>query len=437
MGTQVQAKRGIFYGWWIVAAGAVIFGLGFLIQYFGTIFSILLVADFKWTKVIFGNLISVTTFLALAWGLLAGFLTDRLGPKRVMMIGAALVIIGVALFTTNHSTALAFIYLPVIISMGAAFQIGVPVQTLARRWFMRRAGLALGIIFATFGLAAAISIAPATQLAIQYGWRPTVLVMTIIFEIIMFLLTVFVVKDTPESMKLHIDGLSDEQAKAFMGVVGQTLATEPHLTRGQALRTSQFWIFAIAVAFVSVAYMGYFSHAALIGASVGMPAASAAAQTIGVWAVATIPGYLGGGFVRDKLGNRRTLVLFAILSTLAYLYAWLFVKTPTTLLIFMALAGLLNSPVVVTIPAFLGDLFGRLHLGSIMGICVTVMGVGSALGPTVAGVIADKTGSYTLLYLLGFLANFVFIPLIFLIKRSKVEEHFIAQRAAQKAAASH
>lgn len=411
--TQTEGRHGIFYGWWIVAALAIIAGLGFLVQYLGSIFAIFIVADFKWTRTIFGNLVSAATFLGLVWGILSGFLTDRLGPKRVMLMGAVVTTIGTALFTTNHSTALAFFYLPVVIALGVALQIGVPVQTLARRWFMRRAGLALGIIFAAGSLAAAISIQPATKFAMQYGWRPTVLVTAIVFEIIMFLLTVFVIKDTPESVKLHIDGMSDDQVKVFMGIVGQTLASEPHLTRGQALRTSQFWIFSIGVAAVSVAFTGYFTHAALIGASVGMPAKSAALQTVAVWAIATIPGYLGGGFIRDKLGNRRTLIIFAVLSTLAYLYAWLFVKTPMTLLIFMALAGLLNSPVVITIPAFLGDLFGRLHLGSIMAICLTTMGIGDALGPMVAGVIADKTGSYTLLYLLGFLSNFIFIPLIF------------------------
>jgi MFS family permease len=377
-------------------------------------------------------------YSALAWGLLAGFLVDRLGPKRVMMIGAAITVIGVVLFTmTAHTYLQALIYLPILIALGGALQIGVPIQTLARRWFMRRAGLALGIIFSLFGLLAVLLFPLFGKFALQYGWRPTALWIGICFEIIMFLLTIFVIKDTPESMKLHIDGLSDEQAKAFMGVVGQTLATEPHMTRGQALRTSQFWLFSVAVAFVSVAFTGYFSHAPLIGASVGMPAASAAMQTIGVWAVATIPGYLGGGWVIDKIGKRRTLFLFGILSMLAYGYAWLFAKTPTTLLIFMALGGLLNSPVVIAIPAFLGDLFGRLHLGSIMGICAIVMGIGTGLGPVVAGVIADKTGSYNGLYLFGLLANFVYLPIIYFIRRTKVEEHFMAQRAAQQAAAPH
>jgi cyanate permease len=79
------------------------------------------------------------------------------------------------------------------------------------------------------------------------------------------------------------------------------------------------------------------------------------------------------------------------------------------------------SPILVIVPPFFGDLFGRLHLASILGLYGLVIGLVGALGPSVAGRIAEAMNSYQRLYLLGVVANILFVILILFVKPTRVE----------------
>jgi MFS family permease len=83
--------------------------------------------------------------------------------------------------------------------------------------------------------------------------------------------------------------------------------------------------------------------------------------------------------------------------------------------------GLASSPVIVTIPPFLGDLYGRFHLASILGLFGIIQGGIAAIGPIVAGRMAEALGSYNLYYLLGALANAFFAAMVLRVKPTRVE----------------
>jgi MFS family permease len=158
----------------------------------------------------------------------------------------------------------------------------------------------------------------------------------------------------------------------------------------------------------------------MIGISVGMTAGQAA-LVMSAWALPSILGRFGGGWVADKLGKRKSFMAFGFLIALGYTYAWLFASSPTPLYIFAVWSGIFMSPILVIVPPFLGDLFGRLHLASILGLYGLVIGIVGALGPSVAGRIAEGTNSYQLLYLLGVVANVIFVFMTVFVKPTRVE----------------
>jgi len=373
-----------------------------------------------WTRAHIGNINTAFLLVFLVLGVGTGWFVDKYGPKRSILIGSIIGVLGMVLFSTMQSMTQAYIYFAGFTGIGVAMQMTLPTQTLARRWFLKRASLATGTMMASFGLIGAIFFPLFAKMAGAYGWRPMVMWSGIVIEALIFLLAFFLIKDSPESVGLQMDGMSDEEARASLGAVGQALEEEPHMTRGEALKSSQFWVISISLSLASLVFTGFLFNATMIGLSVGMTAAQAA-LVMSAWALPSVLGRFGGGWVADLMGKRKAFMTFGFLVGAGYVYAWLFADSPTPLFIFAVWSGIVMSPILVIIPPFFGDLFGRLHLASILGLYFLVIGIIGSLGPLVAGRIAEATNSYQPLYLFGAVANVLFVIMILLVKPTRVE----------------
>ncbi len=426
MNAPAEPHGKTFYGWWIVSAGFFVYGFAALLNYTYTVYAPFILKEMNWTRADFGNVYSVYLLVMLVLAALAGWFIDRFGPKLSIMIGAVLGALGMVLFSTMQTMTQAYLYFAVIMSLAVVLQLSLPTQTLARRWFLKKAAFATGLMMSSFALIGALFFPLLAKLAAAYGWRPVALWSGIIIEAAILLLVIIVVRDTPESMGLNMDGMSDAEAKAIIGVVGQVLAKEPHMTRGEAVRTSQFWILGLSLAMAGMIFTGFMQHITMIGLSVGMTAAQAA-TVMTAWALPSFIGRLGGGWVADRIGKRKVLMGCGVMIVLGYLYAWLFATSATPLYIFAVWAGIFMSPLLVILPPLFGDLFGRLHLASILGLFSLLSGLFAAVGPFLAGRIAEATNSYQLLYLFGAAANLVFVALILFVKPTRVEQETIAQ----------
>jgi len=422
--TREKHKDGIFYGWYVVGACMIIYGFGALVNFTYTIYAPFILKEMNWTRADFGNVYSTYLFAAMISGVAAGWLVDRFGPKLIILIGSAIGCIGIVLFSSMQSMTQAYIYFSGIIALGVTMQVLIPTQTLARRWFLKRAAFATGAIMSVFGIVAAVFFPLLAKLATLYGWRTVMMWSGICIEAFIFLVALLVIRNSPESIGLNMDGMSDEEVKKIMGVVGETLAAEPHMTRAEALRTPQFWIITMSVSFIGMVFMGFMGHITMIGLSVGLSAAQAA-TVMTAFALPSVVGRFTGGWIADRLGKRRVLIIFGIICGLLYVYAWAFAKNATNLYIFAIMLGLFSSPVIVTLPPLLGDLYGRLHLASILGLFGIFQGGIMALGPVIAGRMAESLGNYNTYYLLGAFANIIFVFLVFFIKPTKVEQKLL------------
>jgi MFS family permease len=418
--SETKGQGATFYGWWVVFGCFFIYGFGALINYTFTIYAPFILKEMNWTRAQAGNINTAFLLVVLSLGVGAGWFIDKFGPKRSILIGSAVGLLGMVLFSTMRSMSQVYIYFAGIIGIGVVMQMTLPTQTLARRWFFKRAALATGTLMSSFGLIGAIFFPLFVKMAGLYGWRSMVMWSGIVIETFIFLLTFFLIKDSPESMGLQMDGMTDEEAKASVGAVGKKLADEPHMTRGEALKSPQFWIIATSLALATLVFTGFLFNATMIGLSVGMTAGQAA-LVMSAWALPSILGRFGGGWVADKLGKRKAFLIFGSLISAGYAYAWLFASSPTPLFIFAVWSGIFMSPILVIVPPFFGDLFGRLHLASILGLYGLVIGLVGALGPSVAGRIAEAMNSYQRLYLLGVVANILFVIMILFVKPTRVE----------------
>src|SRR6185436_16927507 len=147
----------MFYGWIVLLASVAIIAVGT-----GTIFSLAvflrpLEEDFGWTRSLISGVAFVNWVIFGVGSFIAGVVSDRIGARRVVAVGAAL--LGVALVASSQIRTAAPFY--------------VPLSATATRWFAARRGLAMGIISSGMGLGILVVPPTARALITALGWRAT------------------------------------------------------------------------------------------------------------------------------------------------------------------------------------------------------------------------------------------------------------------------
>ena len=195
----------IFYGWWVVLAGALINSLGALHFYGFTVFFLPLSLDLNLSRAATSLVFSLSRAEGAVEGPLAGYIIDRFGPRLVMLGGITVVGLGYICLSRVDSYLWFLVVYVGLISLG--FNAGFLHAVLAavNNWFIRRRALVMAIVLSAFGLGGAV-ITPLLSLAVsELGWRMA----TILAGVAMWVICLpcaLAVKRSPESVGLLPDG---------------------------------------------------------------------------------------------------------------------------------------------------------------------------------------------------------------------------------------
>lgn len=390
------AARPIFYGWIVVGAlGTTLFlsaGLGFYaLGVFVTPFE----EEFGWSRGQISVAMTLATVVSGLMGPVAGWLLGRWGSRRLLT--AAAVVTGASFAAIGLTHALWYLYLAfVCMAIGRAGLMMVPASAIAANWFVRRRGLATGVMTAGIGLGGLV-MAPAVALLIDAaGWRRAFGVLGGGMIAVALPLTLWVIRQRPSDLGLAPDGDPPESA-------GARVASAPlaGLGLGAAARTAAFWSITAALSLVFATQSAMLLHVIPYLEGEGVERARAAA-VLGAISGIGILGKIGAGFAADRL-SPRVVVAAVFLMQACALGLLLTVGATPGLVLFTVLFGVSMGSVVALQPLILADSFGLRAFPSIMGV-VTMFGmVISALGPAAAGFMYDAAGSYTIAFT-GFLA---------------------------------
>jgi MFS family permease len=226
-----------------------------------------------------------------------------------------------------------------------------------------------------------------TGMADSHGWRYTSWVLGICFGAVIILCAPFIIRNTPESVGLRPDGEASPPA------AGPAASVEISCDIKRALKTSQFLSLFIAYSVHNIGVSGMAAHVVTWGTELGYPEATA-----GIFFTAfTVPWILGGivgGWLSDKYGKGRVMPIGLMIATAAMLFGWLGAHTQQGLIALSIGVGLgtgLQVPLYVPV---LGDLFGRAHVGSLLGILTSGYGFIGGWGPLIWAILREATGYY-------------------------------------------
>ncbi|MGF1595361.1 MAG: MFS transporter [Acidimicrobiales bacterium] len=313
----------------------------------------------------------------------SGWATDRFGPRRTVAAGSIVLFAGYLLWAAAPSLWVVALGLAVVAPIGMSCS-WVPVNATAVRWFIRRRGIASALV--TTGGSAGNIVAPpiAAALVAVHGWRTAVTVMASVGVVLLLGAAAVLVRD-PESVGLHPDG--DLEAAADTA----TLDADA-LTAAEAQRTPTYWylwaMYSLTFVVVFVPFVHGSSHAVELGVS-----SLAAATVVSSIGVGGMVGRLLVGSVSDRIDRRRA-VIGALALQVAAFTGWAMANGVGVLYVSGFAFGFGYGGAVAVFPALVGDYFGRVHAGTIVGRMFALAGVMAAIGPYVAALIFDQTQSY-------------------------------------------
>jgi OFA family oxalate/formate antiporter-like MFS transporter len=377
----------VFYGWFVVAACfAATLTLGEAMFGFGVFFKPL-EWEFGWGRALVSS--SYTVFLIghSISVLTAGRLVDRYSPRPILFVSAILAGVGISLCSQAHSINQLRAFL-LIGGLGAGATWSVPTSTV-QRWFYnrRRAGLALGIVVAGFGVGGLIFAPLINYLILSYGWRNAFLVIGIFF-FIMITVSSIVIKQSPGETTTASDAEAD--ARNPIGIQGWVT--------GKVVTTLSFAGITFTHCVVILAFQTICVHLVPHAMDVGVsPTASAVA--LGLLGGFSVPGRIISGFISDRLSWQK--IMAASLFGMALFSLWLsFLKGTWMLYCFVFFYGICHGSRVPSYVGILSEFFGMRSLGELIGITTAIGILIAAFAPYVAGFIFDTTGSYFLAFML-------------------------------------
>lgn len=414
-GNGALRRSRFFYGWFIAGVCWVAFfmavGIGFYA--FGVLF-LPWEQEFGWSRTAISGAFSLAY---IAWGLAGPFLgrlTDIYGARRVMVLGA--LTMGLGLFLLSRTSEQWHLYVSfTVINIGAAAIAHIPVGYTISKWFVRKRGLAMGLTMTGMGIGGSI-VVPVTNYLIQsVGWRTALIVWAVVVWAALIPLTALVLRSRPEDMGL----LADNQLPVVSGgAVSQTatIATPSEgLSSGQALRSGVFWAVTIAYMLVFMAQVGLMAHQIPYFSSI-IPAA-AAAVALSITAFMSSLGKIIFGFLADRIAARYVLTLGFSMSVVGTV---LLLTTGSVPQAFLAggMLGLASAAPTVIQPLLIGSYFGMRSMATILGFMMAIATFGTAVGPIVAGYIYDMSKSYQWAFT-AFLVAFIMGITLVLIARPR------------------
>jgi MFS family permease len=366
-GAQMQVAATSFLSLFAIV-GLALYGLPFFYDF--------MVRDFGWSRaqVTSGNAISKLVVGPL-FGFVAGWFVDRVGPRRLMIVGILLA--GTALVGLGSiSTLTGFYVFYLFNALGNVLGGPLPNQVLLSRWFNAARGRAMGFAYLGIGLGGALVPLLAFRLSQLFGWHTALKALGLLIVVVALPLAL-VVKESPPG----------------------SIDAAPHASRppaapiGDVLRRPAFYLLMLGSMCSIAAVGGANQHLKLYLSLDHGYTQKAAAGVASLTLLASLIGRLSMGWLADRWPKKRVMLLIYLLVA-GSIPILLYASTPSAVTLFAIVFGIGLGGEYMVIPLMAAELFGTRVLGRAMGIILAGDGVAEAVAPVLVGRLHDTSGSY-------------------------------------------
>jgi MFS family permease len=377
--------RNAGYRWVIVAAGGLLGCVAIGAMFSLPVFLVPMTKTTGWSRT--GISFAMTIgFLALAFGsIFWGTVTDRYGPRFVVLAGSCL--LAGSLVLASFSQSLLAFQLSFGLLVGTAVSaIFAPMMATVTGWFDTQRSLAVSLVSAGMGMAPMTMSPIASWLIARYDWHRALLIIAGIVTLTMIPIS-FLVRRPPA---LEAQGSSTPAD-------GEEVAD---ISLGDAVKSPQFIILLLTNFFCCATHSGPIFHTVSYAIACGI-APMTAVTIYSIEGLAGLGGRVGFGVLGDRFGAKRILVVGLLIQALVAL-AYYFARGLSEFYLVAAMFGFTYAGVMPLYSVIARENFPLRMMGTIIGGSAMAGSLGMASGPILGGWIFDTTGSYGWLYIGSF-----------------------------------
>jgi len=344
---------------------------------------------------------------------LVGTVVDRFGVRLTFLSGGVFLALGLGLTSLSTQFWHMYLFFGIFLSLGLALLDIIPVTSFVDQWHIRSKGKAFGLAFSGRGIGHLLFLPFSQYLISRMGWRDTFQFLGgSLFAVILGV-----------SFLVRSHGLSPQSRP-----VSKTAATpassggDAGVRTAEAVRSFVFWRLFTLRFFTSYGIYAISVHLVAYLVDIGFSKIYGATVT-GLIGVLGFGGSILLGYISDHLGRAKSMIIGFIFSGLGVVFLILAGPFPGPLLLlaFIILFGLGYGARGPVFAALASDLFSGKSLGRIYGLITLGVGLGEAVGPWVAGLLFDLTGSYGVPFASLLISFTISIALTAGIERRKVK----------------
>lgn len=385
------APSSFYYGWYIVAASALVYMVLIGTTYSAfALFVIPVSAEYQLSRADTNTALILINVGNSVLAPLIGRLLDKVSLKRAMISFAVLYAVSMVGLGLSNSIILSALILLVPLPAALIGTGTITMTLLVARWFKAQRGraMALSILGSSLG---GFILAPLIGFAVEgFGWRAA-LMLSGVGGLMLILLLSLVVRERP-----GVRDVESGQGTAPSLPDGAAEQNTAPAKIGTVLRRGDFWLIALSTALAT-------SIIQAIGISI-VPLALAegltmlqATSLVSATGGAAIAGKLLLSVFADKVDRIALMTGMFVLGS-AVNAALLTNTGYYPLLGCAALLGLATGALMPVFYALLADRFGTATFGTVRGLTVPILAIAGAIAMRLAGEVYDRTGSYQLLF---------------------------------------
>ncbi|MBM4447732.1 MAG: MFS transporter [Chloroflexi bacterium] len=372
-----------------------------------------LIADFGWSRAATSGVHSLFMVVHGASAVLMGWLADRIGPAKVMAGCAFIGGLGLALTSQVNALWQFYVTYGLIFGTGEGGGFTTTTSTTAR-WFLRRRGLALGIVASGAGIGTLI-IAPVSERLIDaFDWSTAYLVLAAATWVIMIPSALMLRRD-PAAKGLRPYG-SDEATIALEKVEQRTRGgAETGITLKVAARYKPLWMLFIIYFLFNFCLQMVMVHLVNYATDIGI-ASLIAATFISIIGIGSFIGRLLMGTASDRMGADNALMASCIIMMSALTFL-VFTRELWMFYLFAMVFGFAYGGEVPQMPVLVGRFFGLRAAAALVGVIVFGSTIGGACGAWVGGKVFDVTQSYQHAFIIAIAISVIAVMLTIVLKK--------------------
>jgi MFS family permease len=380
MTAEIKEQR---YGWALVALGALMTCVAVGAMFSLAVFLQPMAEDTGWSRAAISGAMTLNFITMGIAGFGWGALSDRFGPRPVVLAGSVLLGLGLALASRATSETGFLLTYGIVVGV-AAGSFFAPMITAVMSWFERHRSLAVSLVSVGVGVAP-LTLSPFSAWLVSWtDWRSAQLIIAILVWALLI----------PASLLVR-------QAPAARADSAKSpLPAGTHGSVGGALRSAPFIVLALTYFACCAAHSGPIFHTISYAVVCGVPLA-AAVTVYSVEGLAGLGGRVALGLLADRYGVKRVLIAGLVIQALAA-GSFVFAARLGEFYAVAAVFGFAYGGVMPLYAVLAREYFAQHIMGTVLGAATMVASLGMALGPLAGGWIYDRFGQYTWLYIGSF-----------------------------------